>query len=96
MEDDKNKVPELGDLVKDVYTAFKGTVIAKTAWLNGCVRVTVQPEDLDKDDKIREMQAFDIQQVEVLKKRPPVIAAHAQAPHGGPHDEPKRPRDPQR
>ena len=34
----------LGDEVKDTITGFKGIVVARTEWLNGCARVTVQPQ----------------------------------------------------
>lgn len=36
----------LGDRVKDEITGLSGIVIAVTQWLNGCVRMQVQPEKL--------------------------------------------------
>lgn len=36
----------LGDKVEHTITDFKGTVIAKTEYLNGCVQFEVQPREL--------------------------------------------------
>ena len=35
-----------GDKVKDRVTGLTGIVVARTEWLNGCIRVTVQPQEL--------------------------------------------------
>jgi hypothetical protein len=43
-------VVKLGDKVKDRVTGLTGIVIARTDWLNGCIRMTVQPQEL-KDGK---------------------------------------------
>ena len=37
---------KLGDKVKDMITDFEGTVIARTVYLNGCVRYGVQAKKL--------------------------------------------------
>jgi len=62
----------LGDKVKDTVTGFKGIAIARTIWLHGCARITVQPEGVQKDGKLYETQVFDEPQLIVLtvKKRP--------------------------
>jgi hypothetical protein len=65
--------PALGDTVRHTITKFEGVVVAFTTWLNGCERLSVQPEKLDKDGKPRETQVFDIQELEVLK-----AGSHAQ------------------
>jgi hypothetical protein len=58
---------ELGDRVQDKITKQKGIVVAKTHWLNGCTRLTVQPEEL-KDGKPVEASCFDEPQLVILKK----------------------------
>jgi len=39
---------KLGIRVKDSITGYEGVAIARTDWLYGCVRITIQG-DLDKD-----------------------------------------------
>lgn len=56
----------LGDKVKDKVTGFKGIAIARTEWLNGCSRITVQPDRLD-GGKVPDSQTFDEPQLTVLK-----------------------------
>ena len=41
---------ELGVQVKDQVTGLTGIAVARTCWLNGCVRITVQPK-VDKEGK---------------------------------------------
>lgn len=43
---------ELGSKVRDRITGYIGIVVARSEWLYGCVRITVQQEGLDKDNKI--------------------------------------------
>jgi hypothetical protein len=57
---------QLGDVVKDRITGFKGVIVARTDWLNGCVRMTVQPEGV-KDSKIADSVTFDVEQLELVK-----------------------------
>lgn len=57
---------KLGDKVKDRVSGFEGVAIARTVWLNGCVRWTIQPDGLDKDGKLREANTFDDHQLEVV------------------------------
>ena len=70
---------KLGVKAKDKVTGFTGILVARTEWLNGCVRVTLQPP-MDKDGKIPESGTFDEPQIEVVGKG---VQAH-QAPTGGP------------
>lgn len=56
----------LGAEVQDMVSGFKGIAIAATHWLNGCVRITIQPPT-DKDGKMLEAQTFDEPQVKLLK-----------------------------
>ena len=58
---------EPGDKVKDPITGFKGIVVACTDWLNGCVRITVQPQAM-REGKPIEPQTFDELQLRVVKK----------------------------
>lgn len=74
----------LGDKVKDSITGFSGIVIGKTVWLHGCTRITVQPDKLDKDGKIREAQTFDEPQLVVVKAKKAKEGSHKK---GGPRPE---------
>lgn len=58
---------ELGDKVKDIITGFEGIVVAKTEWLNGCVRCNIQPQKL-KDGKMLDTETIDEQQLRIVKK----------------------------
>jgi len=49
----------LGDLVKDKISGFTGICVAKTSWLYGCERVTLQPNKLDKEGKLIGNETFD-------------------------------------
>ncbi len=59
---------ELGDVVKDKVTGFKGIVVGITNWLYGCARAIVQPEGLTKEGKVYDNQSFDVPQLEIVKK----------------------------
>jgi len=76
----------LGDVARDEVTGFEGVVIAETKWLNGCLRLTLQPQKLDKQGKPYETQTFDIEQLKLIKaKNKP-----AHRPVGGPMPDPVR------
>ena len=57
---------ELGDEVMDRISGFKGIAVARTVWLHGCERITVQPK-VDKDGKRQDMETFDEPQMEVVE-----------------------------
>lgn len=59
---------ELGDLVRDQVTLFKGIAIQKVYYLQGCARFGVQPQGLDNNGKVKETMWFDEPALEVLKK----------------------------
>lgn len=59
-------VVKLGDKVKDRVTGLTGIVVARTDWLNGCIRMSVQPQEL-KDGKPVESSCFDIEELVLLK-----------------------------
>jgi len=89
-----NTKPEitLGCKAKDKITGFTGIVIAMTSWLNGCQRVTIQPQEL-KDGKPIEAHTFDVQQIELLQCEV-IREAVTDKPPGGPAISPVRNADP--
>lgn len=84
---------ELGDRAKDRISGFSGIAIAITFWLNGCVRVTIQPEELPKDGKLGENYTFDVEQCEVTDKS---VIEGPKIQHGGPSISPTQRTDPKR
>jgi hypothetical protein len=58
----------LGDKAKDTVTGFTGVVVAITEWLNGCVRLTLQPEGVTKEGKTYENGTFDAHQIKLVKR----------------------------
>lgn len=83
---------QLGDEVKDTITGFKGTATGKTEYLNGCVRVVVQPR-VDKDGKLPNSQWVDEPQLTVTKKKA-IKVKRAAVTTGGPMPVPVDQRDP--
>lgn len=83
----------LGDKARDTVSGFTGVCVARTEWLNGCWRMTLQPQGLDKDGKPQDTQTFDDFQLEVTERR---IQPVGSKETGGPRDEPVRHRDPVR
>jgi hypothetical protein len=75
---------KLGDKAKDTITGLTGTVIARYEFLNGCVQLRIQPNEV-KDGKPVEGSTFDIEQMELVKA---ATAPRKLAAVGGPHDEP--------
>ena len=59
---------ELGDRIQDRITKIKGIAVGITKWLYGCVRVTIQSEEV-KDGKPVEMFCIDLPQCELLEKK---------------------------
>lgn len=93
----KNDQVELGDRVKDTISGLVGIAVAKTEWLNHCVRVAIQPEKV-KDGKPAESVYLDIEQLVVVKKA--VVKVDKSTPAAsrpnGPRDNPTRPADDRR
>lgn len=93
----------LGDRVKDQISGFCGIVVAITVWLNGCRRITIQPEAMH-EGKLLENQTFDEHTIMVIA--PAVFPSSASQPdsptpltpaltaRGGPRPEPQRAADP--
>lgn len=57
---------ELGSKARDTITGFEGIVVGITHWLNGTVRVGIQPQGLH-DGKVIEIDWFDEPQVEAVE-----------------------------
>ena len=57
---------KLSDKVKDTITGFEGIVVARTEWLNGCVRCCIQSQEL-KDGKILDTVTIDEGQLEIVE-----------------------------
>ena len=87
---------KLGDLIKDKITGIEGTAIAKTEWLNGCVRWCYQPMPKQDDlTKYPDSITLDEAQLEVVKpaNEKPVQES---VPIGGPSIKPKQKEGPKR
>jgi len=74
-----------GDIARDKITGLTGVVVCESLWLNGCRRLTIQPQKL-KDGKTAESETFDEFQLEIVKRQ--VIEGRNET--GGPRPEPKR------
>ena len=59
----------LGRLAKDTISGFTGVIESRTEWLNGCFRVGLAPNRLDKDGKMLGSHVFDAEQIEVLPEQ---------------------------
>ena len=81
---------KLGDTAQDRITGLKGIVVAITTWLNGCKRITIQPQKLHKDKPV-ESSCFDAEQVELVEEK---TLASDSPPSGGPRPSPTRNPDP--
>lgn len=81
---------KLGDVAKDTITGFEGVVVARTEWLNNCVRLSLQPKKLQDNGKPIDSETFDETQLVVVEAGP----RHEPVTHGGPMPEPRRARDP--
>lgn len=61
---------KLGDRVKDSITGFAGIAIARCEYLNGCVRVSIQPVKLKDGKPIDELWVDESQLVGYKKCKP--------------------------
>ncbi len=73
----------LGDEVVDPVTKFEGILVNETIFLNGCIRVAVQPTVNEKDGKFREVRHFDAPRLR-LKEAKKVLVQSKDKPTGGP------------
>ena len=58
----------LGSEVVDIFSGFKGIAVANHTYINGCVRITVQPK-VKKDGTLPEEKTFDEPQLKVVKNK---------------------------
>lgn len=79
----------LGCKARDTISGFTGIVVAITHWLNGCVRITIQPQEM-KDGKPIDGCTFDVEQITVVEPK----AVEEKPRHGGPSIAPTRSSDP--
>ena len=79
---------KLGQKVRDTISGNEGTAVAITTWLNGCVRICIQPEGT-KDGVPFESFVIDEPQLEVVNKK----AAPKAEPRHGPRADPGRAPD---
>lgn len=78
---------ELGSLVRDQITGFEGVVTARTTYLNGCERISVQSKTLN-DGKVIPEECFDIQQLDIVEDSNREEVANEEV--GGPRAVPPR------
>lgn len=58
---------ELGDKAKDTVTGYTGIAVARTEWINGCARITLMPDKLNKDGGLQQQETFDEPQLVLVK-----------------------------
>lgn len=80
----------LGNKARDKVSGFEGICVARTEWLNGCWRLTLQPQGVDKDGKPQDSHTFDEFQLQFVD----FGLSAGSKDTGGPRDEPVRARDP--
>ena len=74
----------LGNVYRDSITGFTGTAVARTTWLTGCDRITLQPS-VDKEGKVPDAITFDEPLLVLVKENQP---KKEQTRRGGPRPEP--------
>jgi len=57
----------LGDKVKHAVSGMTGIVVGRTEWLNGCWRMTIQPQ-VKKDGTLPDASSFDDIELIVVEK----------------------------
>lgn len=82
---------ELGARVKDRVTGYTGIVTCRSEWLYGCIRYSVQSQEL-RDGKPIESIGTDEDQLEVLEDPKP----QKKTTRGGPTPAASRAPDPKR
>jgi len=86
----------LGDELKDQVSGYVGVVVARTQWLNGCKRYTLDSQTM-VDGKLVDSISVDEQQLTLLTRRKIDVgqdkyAEPAVKPPGGPRPTPTRSR----
>ena len=75
LPEEPETIVELGSKVKDPVSGTEGTVTARCFFLNGCVRVCVQPKQMPGKQEIKNIWIPE-QQAEIIVKSEPVKAKH--------------------
>ena len=57
----------LGDEVKCIITGFKGVIVSRTEYFNGCIAYGVKPP-IDKEGKLQDNGWLDEPQLELVKE----------------------------
>lgn len=83
---------KLGDKVKDTISGFDGIVTGRFEYLNGCVRLNIEPDHLDKDGKRIEGCVIDEPQCVMVTKSAPrkTAAVGGPRPNPAPRSSPTR------
>ena len=76
---------KLGEKVRDKITGLEGIAIGRHEWLHGCVRISIQPQEV-KDGKPAEVVCLDEPQLDVIAEKT-LVPSPTTGP-GGPHSEP--------
>ena len=63
----RSTIVGLGDRVRDRISGFRGIATCRSTFLYGCIRISITPEETDKDGKVNQAEWFDEPQVEVLE-----------------------------
>ena len=79
---------ELGDIVQDSITGFKGVAVAYIQYLNGCERISIQSKTL-KDGKVVDTEWIDVQQLKIVTPINKVSKAKKELTGGPPGKQPK-------
>ena len=80
------KHAKLGDKAKCKVSGFTGVVVAETRWLNGCIRITLQPP-AKNDGTLPASETFDVGQIEIVKA---MAVRPAPSDDGGPIKSPRQ------
>lgn len=80
---------KLGQRVRDTLSGTEGTAVARTEWLYGCVRISIQPEGT-KNGVPYDYFVVDEAQLDVIRKG----LFSKSKPSGGSRDDPGRAPDP--
>lgn len=86
---DRDDSLKLGDKAKDEISGLSGVIVAITEWLNGCRRITIQPEALFEGKPVSN-QTFDAEQVSKVEQGPDLSVSRT----GGPSISPEQRCDP--
>lgn len=80
----------LGTKVYDKITGVEGIAVARTEWISGCARITIQPQEL-KDGKPVETTTVDEPLLGICENQPLVsLQKEKEVLTGGPQESPSQ------